>query len=743
MAQMVQNSVLSDEARLKKASAILGIPFVRLSGRTIRPEVINRIPEEVARRQRIIAYEETTLPSGRKMLRLAVTDPKMLESEAPQIITDLHLKSGMIIEVALTTEKELILAMDGYKVQKDNLPKNIEQSVQKPTSSKSDSGADQEIPKIDLTNRTIPKDVLERIPGETARKYRVTVFDVQNNGQTIHIATENPDNMQVRELLSFIRDRNHLEIKLYLANAESIDSALSQYELTKTAAKPIMESDIKEEDDKDSEMLHIKPGRPAFVKPEPKNEKKLENTDIEPKPPQLKPVIAPVVQVKLEELKMPDLHVPKEETVSLIPLSTDVEHDLLGLVGQEIKSIEQLEIIVKTGFIPKIVGAIVLLAGHLGASDIHIQATDLDLVVRLRVDGILQDIIKMPVSLQPPIISRIKILAKLKIDEQRVPQDGRFEVEIGKRKIDLRISTLPTIKGEKIAIRLLDKSVGMLKFEELGLVGSALARLKTEIGKPYGVILATGPTGSGKSTTLYAILQEIAGPKVNVITLEDPVEYEIAGINQVQIRPKIGFSFAEGLRSILRQDPNIIMVGEVRDLETASLMTHAALTGHLVLSTLHTNDSSGALPRLINMGVEPFLITSAMNGVIAQRLVRKLCAKCRVPWTPPAEVITQIKEKLSLGNHEEVTSRISEQPSLFKAKGCEECHDGFKGRIGIYEILVMTEKIEELVIKKAPASEIQLAAINEGMVSMEQDGLVKVLDGKTTLDEIWRVTKVE
>jgi type IV pilus assembly protein PilB len=330
----------------------------------------------------------------------------------------------------------------------------------------------------------------------------------------------------------------------------------------------------------------------------------------------------------------------------------------------------------------------------------------------------------------------------MKIDEQRVPQDGRFDVTIDSRQVDLRVSTLPTVHGEKVVMRLLDKSEAIMTLEQLGVTGSNFDTLIANIKKPYGVILATGPTGSGKSTTLYAILSRISKPGVNVVTLEDPVEYELPGINQAQVKPSIGFTFAEGLRSVLRQDPNIIMVGEIRDLETAAMVTHAALTGHLVLSTLHTNDASGALPRLINMGVEPFLITSSINDVIGQRLVRKVCESCRERVEIPPAVKTFIKKQLSEVPSVQLKNLDLEQLTFYHGRGCPNCTNGYRGRIGIFEVLAMNEKIEELAIKKAPASDIRQAAIEAGMITMTQDGLIKALKGITTIDEVMRVTTV-
>jgi len=450
-------------------------------------------------------------------------------------------------------------------------------------------------------------------------------------------------------------------------------------------------------------------------------------------------------EIKPEEVRT---EVKKEEeggeAPAIVPMGLAEqaeEKNLDTMLPGGVRNTETLSRIVKTGFIPKIVAAIIYLAVKSEASDIHIEAMAKELRLRYRIDGILRDIIKMPLNLHPPIISRVKILARLKIDEQRIPQDGRFEVLVDKKEIDLRVSSLPTAHGEKIVMRVLDKSTGIYTLEKLGLADENLKRVKENISKPYGIILATGPTGCGKSTTLYAILGKISTSEVNIITLEDPIEYEIEGINQCQIRPKIGFGFAEGLRSVVRQDPNVIMVGEIRDAETANLATHAALTGHLVLTTLHTNDAAGALPRLINMGVEPFLITSSINAIIAQRLVRKICPKCRQKTKIPSTILEEIKKEIRRSHNKELEKYKDKELKFYQGKGCAECGgDGYKGRIGLFEVLVMSDKIEDLAVKKMPASEIEEQAVKEGMLTMKQDGFLKALQGITTIDEVLRVT---
>lgn len=420
----------------------------------------------------------------------------------------------------------------------------------------------------------------------------------------------------------------------------------------------------------------------------------------------------------------------------------DKETEIGSLLDADINTDEDLKKVLSENYIPKVVAAIVNYALTLRSSDIHIEARAKDLRVRYRVDGILRDIAKLPLSMHPPMISRIKILSKMKIDETRIPQDGRFEVKFKNREVDVRVSALPTVHGEKMVMRVLDKDQGILSLEDLGMSGRAFDITIENIARPYGIILSTGPTGSGKSTTLYAILNRISTPSVNIITLEDPVEYEIAGVNQCQIKPAIGFTFAEGLRSVLRQDPNVVMVGEIRDGETAAMATHAALTGHLVLSTLHTNDSAGALPRLINMGIEPFLITSSINEIIAQRLIRRICPKCKEEMRVPQALVDEIKKELDLipqGNKRDL-ARLKPDMKFYHGVGCPDCNQGYRGRVGLFEVLRMTDRIEELAISKQSANDIKQAAIEDGMITMRQDGILKCLEGLTTIDEVFRAT---
>ena len=349
----------------------------------------------------------------------------------------------------------------------------------------------------------------------------------------------------------------------------------------------------------------------------------------------------------------------------------------------------------------------------------------------------MQKVITIPKDIQNAVISRIKILSDLKIDEMRLPQDGHFRSIIDQDEIDFRVSILPNINGEKVVLRILDKNKGILSLEDLGLRGHAYDVMQDNITKSHGMILVTGPTGSGKTTSLYAMIQKIMSDKINIVTLEDPVEYRIRGITQSQVKSDIGFDFANGLRSIVRQDPDVIMIGEIRDYETADMAIHAALTGHMVLSTIHTNDAAGTIPRMIDMKIESFLIASTINAIIAQRLARKICTKCKEKEEIPIEQLEYIK-KIMLSCREFQGKKLE----FYKGKGCDMCSGtGYKGRIGIFEVLPITQNIKNIMIGKISSSEISEEAIKEGMINLKQDGILKALDGLTTIEEVWRVTK--
>lgn len=450
-------------------------------------------------------------------------------------------------------------------------------------------------------------------------------------------------------------------------------------------------------------------------------------------------------------------YMASEESVNRI---IDQYQDLTSEITETLKGVEEepkfkikveeqkLKELSEDAPVTRAVNTILEYAAKAKSSDIHIEPWENALKVRFRIDGILQEKMSLPVHIHAALISRIKILSGIKIDEHRIPQDGRFDANIEGHDIDVRVAVSPTVNGEKAVLRLLDKSGGIIELDGLGLRGYTLKVLKESIIKPQGMTLSTGPTGSGKSTTLYAVLSKINQPGVNIITLEDPVEYQVVGVNQIQINTAVGLTFASGLRSILRQDPDIIMVGEIRDSETAELAVQSALTGHMVLSTLHTNSAAGILPRLLDMEIEPFLIASTVSTAMAQRLVRKICPKCRQPYKASPALIDAIdktvgnllpkneREMKEIG-YENIPMSGSKSFNLYKAKGCGECNDtGYAGRIGVYEAFKISSEIERLVVKHATTSEVQDQAIKEGMITMRQDGFLKALEGSTTIEEV-------
>lgn len=403
-----------------------------------------------------------------------------------------------------------------------------------------------------------------------------------------------------------------------------------------------------------------------------------------------------------------------------------------------------LEEVTKVAPVAKLVSTILKYAVDARASDIHIEPLKDRTIVRYRIDGLLREKISLPPYLHSAIVSRIKVMANLKIDETRIPQDGRISVEIGNREIDLRISTLPTIYQEKVVMRILDPSQRIYSLEELGFWGKGIEIIKNNIYRPHGMFLVTGPTGCGKTTTLYTLINMLNKPEVNIVTLEDPVEYSIPRVNQSQINPAVGYTFASGLRSILRQDPNVIMVGEIRDNETAELAVHAALTGHIVLSTLHTNDAFGAIPRLIDMKVEPFLLASTLNVVISQRLVRKICENCKMPVEISPALYKEITNILSplAENSLEIKELLSKKIYLYKGKGCSQCNqEGYKGRTAIFEVLEITEKMKEIITSHLQLSQIRKEFENQKIPSIYQEGWIKVLKGITTPEEVIKATR--
>lgn len=543
-----------------------------------------------------------------------------------------------------------------------------------------------DVPYIELNAKELKREILRLIPERIAKQYKVVLFGVEEDGSKL-LAMEDPDDIQA---LNFLQKQLGSKIKIHVATASNLEIALEQYrenvsgELTK-----VLNPD---EDDAESE--------------------------------------------EDEEISEEDLaeDSPIAQTVNLI-----IEYAI-----------------------------------HAGASDIHIEPRDNNVVIRYRIDGVLKEANKLPKKVHGALVSRIKILSNLKIDERRAPQDGRFKIQVGSGIYALRVSTLPIYDGEKVVMRILNESSKALTLEELGYWGPALDIINNAIVQPHGMILVTGPTGSGKSTSLFSILSLLNKPTVNISTIEDPVEYQIPGANQTQVNPKANMTFAAGLRAMLRQDPNIIMVGEIRDGETSGLAVQAALTGHLVFATLHTNNAATCLPRLLDMGIEPFLIASTVRAVVGQRLVRRLCAECRVSHTPDEADLKQIDKifHTSSPDHMKYIHKLEEQArtggigkmvtgknskqstealatsdkvidKIWKAKedGCEACgHTGYKGRIGIYEVLGNSEKIQHLIVSNATSEEIQSQAMAEGMITMQLDGFIKALRGQTSIEEILRVT---
>jgi len=425
----------------------------------------------------------------------------------------------------------------------------------------------------------------------------------------------------------------------------------------------------------------------------------------------------------------------------LKPAETEKEEEASGeelkKLGEDLPVIRIVDTLLKHAIIQR-------------ASDIHIEAAEKEVIVRYRLDGILHDVMVLPKTLAASLITRIKILANLRLDEHRLPQDGRFKVESSEYKVSFRVSVLPVYDGEKAVMRLLPEDSKGFTLEKLGFSGEGLERIHRAVRKPVGMILATGPTGSGKTTTLYTILDILNTPEVNISTIEDPIEYRMPRVNQSQVKPDIGYTFANGLRSLLRQDPDIIMVGEIRDNETAGLAINAALTGHLVLSTLHTNSAAGALPRLLDMKAEPFLIVSTVNIIIAQRLVRTLC-KNRETYKLSADQLKELAKEIDLDymleimRREKIISPAETWANLdfFRAKPVKDCPDGYHGRIGLHEVLIMSETIKNLVMANATSDDVEKQAKKEGMITMFEDGLIKAVQGITSIEEVLRVTKEE
>lgn len=536
-----------------------------------------------------------------------------------------------------------------------------------------------EVPFVELNSPEIKHEDLKLLPERIARQYNAVVFKVDSGGIK-QVAMEDPDDIQA---INFLQKQLGNKIKVHITTTSQLQAALDQYRgnISSELTKVIADEDGVEEEE-------------------------------------------PVDESDLAEDS------PVAQTVNII-------------IEYGVKS---------------------------GASDIHIEPREDYVVVRYRIDGLLREANKLPRKLLGALVSRIKILSNLKIDEHRAPQDGRFKVEISGKVYALRVSTLPILDGEKVVMRILNESTKAADFNELGFWGQALGDLQQAIVQPHGMVLVTGPTGSGKSTTLFSVLTSLNTPNVNISTVEDPIEYHIAGANQTQVNPIAGMTFTNGLRALLRQDPNIIMVGEIRDGETADLAVQAALTGHLVFSTLHTNNAATCLPRLLDMGVEPFLIASTVRLIIGQRLVRRLCPDCRQSVKPDAALIKQLEKSFSLSEHggikrihelegaalkdgiggtdkqASLSTTSSDITKIWKANeaGCDNCnHIGYKGRVGIYEVLTNTPSVQKLIVGNSTSEVIEQAAVADNMITMQLDGLIKALRGQTTIEEVLRVTAQE
>jgi len=437
-----------------------------------------------------------------------------------------------------------------------------------------------------------------------------------------------------------------------------------------------------------------------------------------------------VVTTKDEVLKTINTHFELAESTTTNEIIENLEESDFEILSKTSSETSEILDMANEAPIIRLVNTIIKQAVRDKASDIHFEIYEKELIVRFRIDGILYKMFTPPKKYQDSIISRIKIMANLNIAENRMPQDGRIQIKIGGKEIDIRISIFPTHYGERIVLRLLNKSGVSFDLASIGFSENVLESFNELIDITYGVILVTGPTGSGKSTTLYGVLSKLNSEQVNILTVEDPIEYQISGIGQMQIKPKIGLTFAAGLRSILRQDPDIIMIGEIRDTETAEIAIQSALTGHRVFSTLHTNDAASGITRLIDMGVEPYLISSSVNGFLAQRLVRKICPHCYTPYKPSEQELSRIglnKNSLIKGN-------------LFKGKGCDECFDtGYSGRMGLFELLKVSDEIRRMIMKGEDAANIKKQALKEGMITLIEDGIQKAINGLTTMEEVLRV----
>jgi type IV pilus assembly protein PilB len=550
------------------------------------------------------------------------------------------------------------------------------------------------VPSIDLTSFAIDPNVIKIVPGEVARKYGV--LPVNKTGATLTIAMGDPTNVFAMDDIKFMTGYN---VEPVVASEVALRKAIDKHYGTPRSV-----------------VLKEKAKSGGAYVPESNLEDVMASSAL---------TIDDMAGVGLGELNMDEITgIETGADVDVLKQDEGEEIDLSDLT----KSTESAPII-------KVSNLILIEALKAGASDIHVEPYEKEFRVRFRIDGVLHNIMALPMRTRDPLISRLKIMAKLDISEKRLPQDGRIKirlrVEERSRDLDLRVSTVPTQFGEKVVMRLLDKTKLQLDMTQLGFEQEALRRFKDSIDRPYGIVLVTGPTGSGKTNTLYSAIAALNDPTVNIMTAEDPIEFNLAGINQVQMKEQIGLTFASALRSFLRQDPDIILVGEIRDFETAEIAVKAALTGHLVLSTLHTNDAPSTINRLMNMGIEPFLVATSINAICAQRLVRRICATCAEEVETPPQMLIQV----GFAPDEVKTVKIK------RGRGCDKCNNGgYKGRIGLYEALQFSDEIRDMILSGASSIELKRKAIEEGMVSLRMAGLQKIREGITTLEEVLRET---
>jgi len=547
------------------------------------------------------------------------------------------------------------------------------------------------IPSVNLDLFQIDESVLRLIPQEVAQKY--SVIPLSRVGATLTLAMVDPTNVFAMDDIKFMTGLN---VEPVVVAEVSIQLAIAKYYGTS----------------REIELAAISADEPAYER---SNGKSSNGAGVAPGG-------GAITHADLVSLDSIDFDHTSSEDVEVVEDNEEIDLSTLSRMSEDAPVV-------------RLVNVLLVDALRRGASDIHIEPYEKELRIRFRIDGVLYDVMHPPLKLRDALISRVKIMSKLDISEKRLPQDGRIKIKVKvdarSRELDFRVSTLPTLFGEKVVLRLLDKENLMLDMTKLGFEAESLVKFQRNIARPYGMVLVTGPTGSGKTNTLYSALQSLNTVQTNIMTAEDPVEFNLMGINQVQMKEQIGLNFAAALRAFLRQDPNIVLVGEIRDFETAEIAIKAALTGHLVLSTLHTNDAPSTISRLMNMGIEPFLVATSVNLIQAQRLIRRVCKDCKTEHSLPPEALMEVG----------FTADDAKNLKTYKGKGCSTCNNtGYKGRIGLYEVMEVNDEIRELILIGASALELRKKAIEDGMITLRESGLRKIRDGLTTLEEVVRET---